>query len=114
MLFRSTVYKFVEKLGHSAVCVTNGEEALSQLAQHHFDLILMDIQMPIMNGIEATRRIRKATVLGDKQNIPIIALTAHAMSSDRDAFLKEGMTDYLAKPISIQELKKILEKNLPR
>ncbi len=108
------VHKLVEKLGHSAVCVNNGEEALCQLAQHDFDLILMDIQMPIMNGIEATRLIRKGTGLGDKQNIAIIALTAHAMSCDRDTFLKEGMTDYLAKPVSIQELKRVLQKNLPR
>jgi signal transduction histidine kinase/BarA-like signal transduction histidine kinase len=109
---RLAIRGFVEKLGHSAVCVTNGAEVLSLLAQQHFDLIFMDIQMPVMNGIEATQNIRKAVSLGDKRYIPIIALTAHAMNSDRETFLKEGMTDYLAKPISIQELRQLLRKYL--
>jgi signal transduction histidine kinase/CheY-like chemotaxis protein/ABC-type amino acid transport substrate-binding protein len=111
---RLAIQKFVGKLGHSAVCVTNGEEALSQLAQNDFDLILMDIQMPVMNGVEATRRIRKARNLGKKQSIPIIALTAHAMSDDRNTFLNEGMTDYLAKPVNIEELEKVLNAHLTK
>jgi len=111
---RLAIQKFVGKLGHSAVCVTNGEEALSQLARNDFNLILMDIQMPVMNGVEATHRIRKAHNLGAKQNIPIIALTAHAMSDDRNTFLNEGMNDYLAKPVNIEELEKVLNTNLAK
>jgi len=110
---RLAVSKFVEKLGHTYSCVSNGEEVLYQLVQNHFDLILMDIQMPGVNGVEATHRIRKAHNLGDKMDIPIIALTAHAMTGDRDKFLKQGMNDYLAKPVSIEELEKVLNKNLP-
>lgn len=110
---RMTIQRFVEKLGHTAFAVNNGKEALDQLEQNHFDLILMDIQMPIMNGLEATQHIRKTTYPENKTDIPIIALTAHAMSSDRETFLKEGLTDYLAKPVSIQELGKILNRQLP-
>lgn len=104
--------KFVKKLGHEAQIVTNGGEVLIELSKGDFDLVLMDIQMPIMNGVEATRRIRAADYMGVKKNIPIVALTAHAMAGDRERFLGKGMDDYLAKPVDIEELEKVLIRNL--
>lgn len=109
---RLAICKFVERLGHTVEWVTDGEQALSRLALNDFDLLLMDIQMPVMNGIEATRRIRSAKHLGEKQRIPIIALTAHAMSGDREQFLEEGMNDYLAKPVNVKDLEMVLARNL--
>nr|WP_321513057.1 transporter substrate-binding domain-containing protein [uncultured Pseudodesulfovibrio sp.] len=105
------ITKLVERLGHTTVKANNGKMALEKLEEEDFDLILMDIQMPIMDGIEATGRIRS---LKDKQkrNIPIIALTAHAMSGDREKFLEVGMNDYLAKPVSLDGLNNILGKVL--
>ncbi len=89
-----------EKLGHSPVCTANGLEALKELETSEFDLIFMDIQMPEMDGLEATRNIRRlygATPI-------IIALTANAMEGDRELYLKEGMNDYLSKPIRFDVL----------
>jgi len=106
------IRKFVEKLGHVAEVVGNGEEALAKLARSDFDILLLDIQMPVMNGIEAARRIRTSEHLGVKQGIPIVALTAHAMTGDRERFLDKGMNDYLAKPVDIAELRLVLERNL--
>jgi len=109
---RIAICKFLERLGHHVQWVADGEQALLKLAEDDFDLILMDIQMPKLNGIEATRRIRQGSHLGRKQHIPIVALTAHAMSGDRELFLREGMDDYLAKPVDIQELEQILARLL--
>jgi len=105
------ITKMVERLGHVTTSATNGKMALEKLAEKNFDLILMDIQMPIMNGIETTGHIRS---LKDekKRTTPIIALTAHAMSGDREKFLEVGMNDYLAKPISLDKLRAILGKIL--
>jgi len=103
--------RFVQKLGHTVDCVHNGEEAIVKLALDDYDIVLMDIQMPVMNGIEATRRIRAARHMGEKKDIPIVALTAHAMSGDREVFLREGMTDYLSKPIDMRELERTLNRN---
>ncbi len=100
--------KFLQRMGHSVEWATNGMEALQKLAQGDFDMILMDIQMPIMTGLEATSRIRATESLGHKRDIPIVALTAHAMSGDREAFLQAGMNDYLSKPIDMVELKRVL------
>lgn len=100
--------KFLQRMGHSVEWATNGMEGLQKLAQGNFDLILMDIQMPVMTGLEATSRIRATEGLGHKRDIPIVALTAHAMNGDREAFLKAGMNDYLSKPIDMAELKRVL------
>ncbi|NDV20465.1 transporter substrate-binding domain-containing protein [Pseudodesulfovibrio sp. JC047] len=102
------ISKLVERLGHTTDLATNGKMAMHMLMDTHFDLILMDIQMPIMNGIETTRRIRSSSEKRVRE-VPIIALTAHAMSGDREKFLTVGMDDYLAKPVSIDRLKTILE-----
>ncbi len=90
-------------LGHEVTLAANGKEALESSNTNRFDFILMDVQMPIMDGLEATRLIREH----EKQSnthIPIIALTAHAMKGDRERCLEAGMDDYISKPINYQEL----------
>jgi CheY-like chemotaxis protein len=88
----------LKNLGYSAVAVANGCEALEAVSQSEFDLILMDCQMPEMDGLEATRQIRKIEVTsGDR--IPIIALTANAMKSDQEKCLLAGMDDFVTKPV---------------
>ena len=105
----------IEKMGHSIVVVENGTLVVDVAAKQHFDLILMDLQMPQMDGFEATAHIREAerstTQAGrGEPHIPIIALTAHAMRGDLDDCLRAGMDDYISKPISLQALVGVLEK----
>lgn len=107
---RIAVCRLVERLNHEVDWASNGEEVLDRLVEGDIDLILMDIQMPVLNGLEATHRIRNADSLGHKRNIPIVALTAHAMSGDREQFIREGMDDYLSKPVNIDDLKSILDR----
>lgn len=92
------------------IVAEDGRQAVEMLAEGDFDCILMDVQMPVMNGIEATRSIRESKTLGAKSRIPIIALTAYAMSGDKEKFLLAGMDDYLPKPVMIQDLEQILER----
>lgn len=88
----------LSKHGHSVVLASNGREALALLEEQTFDLILMDAQMPEMDGIEATQEIRaREQITGE--HIPIIAMTAHAMTGDREKFLSAGMDGYVPKPI---------------
>jgi CheY-like chemotaxis protein len=84
----------------NVVVVENGEDALKMAREDKFDLILMDMQMPIMNGFEATEKIRE---LMEYKDIPIIALTAFAMKGDREKCLEAGATDYIPKPIDSKE-----------
>jgi CheY-like chemotaxis protein len=93
----------LEKAGHSVIAVDNGREALEAFSRERFDIILMDVHMPEVDGIEATRQIRRleATASG---HIPIIAMTASAMKEDREACLKAGMDAYMSKPICAEEL----------
>ena len=88
--------------GYTVDVVENGREAVESVEAHDYDVILMDIQMPEMNGVEATKRIR--TLDGAKGAIPIIAVTAHAMQGDRESYLAAGMNDYVAKPIDPKTL----------
>jgi len=91
------------------VLAADGHEALAALETHSYDLVLMDIQMPEMNGMEATARIReKEKITGGHQ--PIVALTAHAMKGDQELCLAGGMDGYLAKPIRAEELDQILNR----
>ena len=88
--------------GHSARMVTDGAEACGAIRDEDFDLVIMDVQMPVMDGLAATRRIRGLD--GGKAGIPIIALTANAMQGDRDRFIAAGMNDYVSKPVMLPEL----------
>jgi PAS domain S-box-containing protein len=92
----------LERAGHVVALARNGQEVLDLLLAEDFDCILMDVQMPVMSGVEATRKIRAMS--GPKKDIPIIALTAHAMSGDRESFLGAGMDDYLPKPVGMNDL----------
>ncbi|TVQ99103.1 MAG: response regulator [Desulfovibrionales bacterium] len=98
----------LERRGHTVALAEDGRQALEMLRREHFDCILMDVQLPEMSGIEATRAIRESLDLGAKRSIPIIALTAYAMSGDREKFLQAGMNDYLAKPVMIADLEQVL------
>jgi len=102
----------IKKLGHSSKTASNGLKALKLLETESFDCILMDVQMPILDGLETTRRIREG-VGKTPQNIPIIGLSAFAMKGDRERFIALGMTDYLAKPVDLFLLGKVLAKLSP-
>jgi len=90
------------------ICADNGKQAVEVFSAQKFDLILMDISMPVMDGISATKIIRQKEALENRKPTPIICLTAHAMKKDRDAFLKAGMDDYLPKPIEKAKLLKLM------
>ena len=100
--------RMAERLGCVVTCAENGRVALECLETQSFDIILMDCQMPEMDGFEATRRIRELP--GDQEHpIPILAMTAHAMRGDRERCLESGMNEYLSKPIDIERLRLALE-----
>jgi len=105
---RATIAHFLRKLGHEARGTENGREVVDALRAGDFDCILMDIQMPVLDGLQATQAIRKDRSLGDKRSIPIIALTAHALVGDREHFLEAGMDDYLPKPLDFTRLSELL------
>ncbi len=109
---RLTTGRTLERLGYGLLEAANGQEALGLLSREHADIILMDIQMPVMDGIECTRHIRNGEVPGLDKAVPIVALTAYASGKDRERFLRLGMNDYLAKPHTIEQLGEILESNL--
>ena len=100
--------RLLEKLGIQADAVINGREAVEALAKHDYDLVLMDCQMPEMDGFEATLAIRQKERNG--RRTPICALTANSMSSDRDQCLSAGMDDFMSKPIDLEQLQKTIEK----
>ena len=95
--------RVLEKLGHTLTIANNGKEALMLLEQQSFDLALMDIQMPEMDGMEATQQIRKKEALTGA-HLPIIAMTAYAMTGDKERFIGAGMDGYVSKPINTSEL----------
>ena len=102
--------RVLEKLGHSVTVAGNGRVALEQLASQEFDLIFMDVQMPEMDGLETTGAIRHREQ-NTGRHIPIVGMTAHAMSGDRERCLAAGMDGYLSKPIHVSELRLQLEKH---
>ncbi|MFP4266183.1 MAG: PAS domain S-box protein [Desulfonatronovibrionaceae bacterium] len=104
------IQRLLQRYGARVSPATDGEQALAMLARESFDCVLMDVQMPVMDGVEATRRIR--ALRSDSKDVPIIALTAYAMLGDRDKFLKAGMDDYLAKPVEKEELLAALKRNM--
>jgi len=101
--------RILEKDNHSVVFAGSGSEAVQLMEQQDFDLVLMDVQMPQMDGLEATGIIRKIEKSTGK-HIPIIAMTAHAMNGDRERCLSAGMDDYISKPIHSQDLLKLVSK----
>jgi PAS domain S-box-containing protein len=111
------IQSLLEKAGHTVTLAEDGQQVLDLLKAQDFDVILMDVQMPVLNGVEATQEIRR---LEDEKNssipasqdsrIPIIALTAYAMLGDREKFLAAGMDDYLGKPVRMDDLQKVLER----
>ena len=105
--------EFLETQGAAVTAAMNGKEAVDLLTEKNdrFDLILIDIQMPVMDGLTATKLIREKPLLG---NIPIIALTAHALISDRQRCIDAGMNDYASKPIDLESLLSTLERWIPR
>ena len=90
--------RMLEKNGHNVVTVNNGREALDMLGEKEFDAVLMDVQMPEMDGLEATAAIR-AGEQGTDRHLPILAFTAHALTGDRERCLEAGMDGYLSKPV---------------
>ena len=104
----------LKKLGLSADAVADGVEALKALEIISYDLVLMDVQMPVMNGLEATAQIRNPQSAIRNHRIPIIAMTAHAMQGDRERCLEAGMNDYVTKPVSPHALADALGKWLPK
>jgi PAS domain S-box-containing protein len=106
------VVALLEKQGHTVVLADNGQAALNALARETFDLVLMDVQMPEMNGFEATETLRRREE-GTGRRLPVVAMTAHAMKGDREQCLQAGMDDYLAKPLRVQELFEILARFCP-
>ncbi|MBT8128309.1 MAG: response regulator [Gammaproteobacteria bacterium] len=97
--------KMLEKIGLESTVASDGQQALDRLAQGAFDAVLMDCQMPVMDGFEATRRIKEQDV---SLKLPIIAMTANVMEGDRDKCIEAGMNDYIGKPVIEAELKKVL------
>jgi two-component system sensor histidine kinase/response regulator len=102
------VLHLLERRGHSAIVAENGKQAIAALEKHKFDLVVMDVQMPEMGGIEATEEIRKKEK-SDGGHIPIFAMTAHAMPGDRERCLAAGMDGYIPKPIDPKLFTQIIE-----
>ena len=102
---QKVLLQMLGKLNYHAEVVANGLEVLSALERQPYDVILMDVLMPEMDGIETTRKIREKWPNGPK----IIAITAYALQGDREKFLAVGMDDYISKPVKLEELRAILE-----
>jgi CheY-like chemotaxis protein len=100
--------RVLQKRHHTVVVAGNGREAVEAVGNGHFDLVLMDVQMPVMGGLEATAAIReKEKATG--AHLPIIALTANAMQGDRERCLEAGMDGYISKPVRFDELHQVLD-----
>ena len=100
----------LKQLGHVVKVVPNGRQALEALASGHFDMVLMDCNMPELDGLEATRQLRAGAGGVRDPDVPVIALTANALDNDRLACLAAGMNDFLSKPVSLQALRLAIDK----
>lgn len=104
---RRLALRQLSNLGFKAHCAVNGKEAIERLSRNSYSLILMDLQMPVMGGIEATKAIRELEQSTHLPRIPIVALTANP---DRDLCLKAGMDDFIFKPASLDEIREVLNR----
>nr|WP_320017425.1 response regulator [uncultured Desulfobacter sp.] len=111
----------LKKMGHRVTLATNGKEAVDLFEQDRFDLVLMDLQMPVMDGFEATRIIRQrmgktspSIGSGSVESIPVIAMTAHTMKGDRERCIRAGMTEYISKPIEPGKLTRVIARLSPK
>ena len=102
------VKALLDRMGHFSDLVGNGLEAVRQVQAARYDLVLMDMQMPEMDGVSATRAIR--ALAGPEHRVPIVAMTANAMAEDRAACLAAGMDDYVSKPVDVQLLTQAIER----
>lgn len=99
----------LEKLGLNVTLASNGQEAYDARINNRYDLIFMDIQMPVMGGVESTHSILEYEKNNDQDHIPIIALTANALPGDREKYISEGMDDYATKPLDVKVIEKLIE-----
>ncbi len=109
---RKAVQRELAKAGHECDTVADGAEALAKLAGEGYDLVLLDAQMPLMDGVEATRRIRAGEVAGVDARLPVVGLVAYGMDTDRQRCLDAGMDEVLAKPLWSEELRRLLERRV--
>jgi CheY-like chemotaxis protein len=107
---RELALEILAKFRISADAAENGREALEMIGANHYDLILMDCQMPVMDGFECARAIRNRIQTGEMATVPIIALTANAMRGDRERCLDAGMDDYISKPLRLQDMRSMLKR----
>ncbi len=108
MVSQRVTQRLVRKLGHESKVVSNGKEAVDAFTSEKFDLILMDCQMPVMDGYAATQQIRQ---IEDRQggHIPVIAVTAHTLEGNRERCIESGMDDYITKPVKLDELQSTID-----
>ncbi|UVI27629.1 PAS domain S-box protein [Paenibacillus spongiae] len=104
--------KMIEKLGYNATVVTNGIEAIEAAKRYPYDMIFMDIQMPEMDGVEATRIIKES--INSKKEPYIVAVTAHVIKGEYEMYLASGMDEYISKPVSIESVSEVIEKSISR
>ncbi len=109
LINQKLIQSVLHGLGMEVTLANNGEEALNFRMQNNYDLIFMDIQMPVMGGIEATKEILDYEEKSRKHHIPIVALTANALDGDKEKYLSAGMDDYLSKPLELESLNEVLE-----
>lgn len=102
--------RILEKYNHDVTVVENGQQAVRESKRHRYDVILMDVQMPVMGGFEATGKIRQYEKVNDLPRTPIVALTAHVMLGDRDKCIAAGMDDYLSKPLDSDRMMQTIQK----
>jgi CheY-like chemotaxis protein len=103
---RKLIEHMLGALGHSCDFAEDGEQAVARAAGRRYDAILMDVQMPVLDGLSAARKIR--SLHGEAATVWIIAVTANAMSGDKEKYLAAGMDDYMSKPISLAEIARVL------
>ncbi len=111
---RLLAVSLLQMRGHRVETAGTGRAALEMLAREAFDVVLMDVQMPVMDGVEAVGILRRGEVAGADPTTPVIALTAHALVGDRERFMAAGMDDYISKPINLDEFERILAKFVKR